>query len=339
MILDVINQVSEEKDICYRAEVNEFEPIYEALEREEYLNAKELSLELINKGCLDPRYVIYAEFGYWHESTSFDINAKILGELINIHEFFLEKIEAGKIRSKVYTTVVEWFHASIFAHAKFIKRNAEIYFEGDKLVLTNAFDEYVSFIKANLPSINVIQIDQIKNTYKTFPVVQEVVEVDEIQDEQFIETDDIKKDCLESSLSSNNSYISDEWSKLLRNIKIYRKLVAEKSWIKAAVVYQIINSALREFDPIKYFPETFYPYLKDTANAYDHLMHQLSLSKHPLWLMLSQMFKSDPESFYREDSLGGIREILIREINSNTHENYQEYETAMNDEEQNQLNW
>ncbi|OIN83382.1 type VI secretion system protein IglI family protein [Francisella sp. TX07-6608] len=338
MILDIINQVSQQQDISYKAEVNEFEPVYEALEHEEYLNAKDLSLEQINKGCLDPRYIMYAQFGYWHQSRSFDINADILNDLVNIHRFFLEKIEIGEIRLKFYTTIIEWFHTSICAHAKFIKKNQDIYFEGDKQALINAFDEYISFIKADLPAISVSQFSQLKDSYKTFPVAQELVEVGQTQ-EQFIEPDNTKKDYIEPYLKNNDISKSNEWSKLLQNIKIYRKLAAEKSWLKAAVVYQIINSALKEFDPIKYSPETFYPYLKDTANAYDHLMHQLSLSNHPLWLILVQMFNSDPESFSADDSLGGIREILIREINNNTQNHHQEYETTINSDEQDQLNW
>lgn len=336
MMLDLINKVKNEEEVCYRAEVSEFEAIYAALENEEYLNVKDLSLEQIDKGCLDPRYVIYTEFGYWYESTSFNVNSEILAEIIQVHQFFLEKIEEGKVRPKVYLAIVEWLHASMLAHAKFIKSNPDIYFEEDKLALDSAFEEYISFIKSNFTDINITQIYQLKDVYKTFQVMQEVEEVDEV--EQCDEINDIKQD-EDFSLSSNSIYVSDEWSKLLRNIKIYRKLVNEKSWLKAAVVYQVINTALKEFDPTKYFPETFYPYLKDTANAYDHLMHQLSLSNHPLWLMLSQMFNSDPESFSTDESLGGIREILVRQINNNPQDDSQQYETTMNNDEQDQLNW
>lgn len=45
-------------------------------------------------------------------------------------------------------------------------------------------------------------------------------------------------------------------------------------------------------------------------------MHQLSLSEHPLWSMLSQMFNSDPESFCKDDSLSDVRETLIKEVNN-----------------------
>ena len=58
-------------------------------------------------------------------------------------------------------------------------------------------------------------------------------------------------------------------------------------------------------------------------------MHQLSLSNHPLWLMLSQMFNSDPESFSTDESLGGIRDILVRQINDNPQDDSQHYETSM----------
>ncbi|ASG68510.1 hypothetical protein fh0823_15390 [Francisella halioticida] len=355
MVLDLINKAINEKEIYYKAEVGEFEPIYAALEHEKYLNVKDASLEQINKGCLDPRYVIYAEFGYWYDSTSFDVNSETLTELTQIHKFFLEKIEEGKIRSKVYLAVIEWLHTNMFAHAKFIRSNANIYFNGDKLALDSSFEKYILFIKISLPSINTSQLYQLKDIYKTFRVMREAEETDTTEDEQHTDisdikeeyedssqhTDisDIKEEYEDSSLSSNNIYVSDQWSKLLRNIKIYRKLVSEKSWLKAAVVYQIIDSSLKEFDPTKYFPEILYPYLRDTASAHDQLMHQLSLSNHPLWLMLSQMFNSDPETFSTDDSLDGIKEILIGEINHTIKDDHQQYDTNLDDDEQAKPDW
>ena len=218
-MLDLINKVKNEEEVCYRAEVSEFEAIYAALENEEYLNVRDLSLEQIDKGCLDPRYVIYAEFGYWYSSTSFDVNSQILAELIQIHQFFLERIEEGKIRHKVYLAIIEWLHAIMFAHAKFIKSNPDIYFEEDKLALDSAFEEYISFIKTNLIDINITQIYQLRDVYKTFQVMQEAEEVNEVGTEQSDEINDTKEEYEDSFLASSSLYISDEWSKLLRNIK------------------------------------------------------------------------------------------------------------------------
>ncbi|QIW09682.1 type VI secretion system protein IglI family protein [Francisella sp. LA112445] len=312
-MFEIIDKI-ETQDCYYRAQVDDFEPIYQALEREEYLNVRDLALEQINNGCIDPRYIIYAKFGNWYESTSFDVSAEIILDLIKLHQFFLEKSDQGKIRIKAYNIIVEWLHTSMFTYAKFIRQNHDIYFDGDRKVLGDAFDNYISFVKENLPSINISQIYQLRDVCMTFQIPQEIEESneDEDLDEENIEPSNNQKDYLEI-YNSDSSY---EWSRLLQNIEIYRKLVSEQSWLKAAVVYQVISSALKEFDPVKYFPGTFYPYLKDTANVYEHLMHQLSLSEHPLWSMLSQMFNSDPESFCKDDSLSDVRETLIKEVNN-----------------------
>ncbi|MED7788113.1 type VI secretion system protein IglI family protein [Francisella sp. 19X1-34] len=341
MILDIVNEVVGKEEVFYKAEVNGLEAIYSAIDNEDYSTVKTLSLEQIDKGCLDPRYVIYAEFGYWHEAVESNIKGEILIELIEIHQFFLEKIEDGKIRFKVYLAILEWLHSSMLAHAKFIKSKSDSYSEEDKGALERAFDEYILFIKANFEDINIAQIYQIKDIYKTLKVTQEIEDVDQVenQSEQCNEVSDTKEQCEDHSLNHSDFYISDEWSKLLRNIRIYRKLINEKSWLRAAVVYQVINTALKEFDPIKYFPETFYSYLKDTVNAYDHLMHQLSLSNNPLWLMLSQTFSSDPESFSTDDSLDNTREVLAKQVSSSFTDQPQQYETAMSNDEQDQLNW
>ncbi|WP_150467826.1 type VI secretion system protein IglI family protein [Francisella sp. SYW-9] len=341
MILGLIKSVASKEDVFYKTEVNELEAIYSAIENEKYLTVKALSLEQIDKGCLDPRYVIYAEFGYWYEAVESNIKGEILMELIEIHQFFLEKIEDGKIRFKVYLAILEWLHSSMLAHVKFIKSKSDSYSKEDKGALERAFDEYILFIKASFEDINIVQLYQIKDIYKTFKVAQEVENIDQFenQNEQYNEVSDTKEQCEDPSLNHRDLYISDEWSKLLRNIRIYRKLVSEKSWLRAAVVYQVINSSLKEFDPIKYFPETFYPYLKDTANAYDHLMHQLSLSNNPLWQMLSQTFSSDPESFSTDDSLENTREVLAKRVSDSFTDQPQKYETAMSNDEQDQLNW
>ncbi|MED7818884.1 MULTISPECIES: type VI secretion system protein IglI family protein [unclassified Francisella] len=320
-MFEIIKNI-ETQDSYYRAQVDDFEPIYQALEREEYLSAKDQSLEQINKGCLDPRYAIYAKFGYWYESTNFDINAEIVIDLIKIHQFFLGKVDENKIRIKAYSSIVEWLHTNMLTCAKFTRQNPNAYFEGNKSSLNDAFEEYITFIKESFSSINISQIYQLKDTCMTFQVLEEIEKCNDEQacDDISVDVVEIKKDNPE--IFSLNP--SCEWDKLLKNIKIYQKLVSDQSWLKAAVVYQIISSALKEFDPIKYFPETFYPYLKDTANVYDHLMHQLSLSSHPLWSMLSQMFNSDPDGFCTDDSLVRVKDILIQEINTGVNVREQE---------------
>jgi hypothetical protein len=338
MILSTINEVKNNKDISYKADVNEFESIYKALELEDYFNVKDLSLEQIQAGCLDPRYVLYAEFGYWYESTNFNINSDVLKELISIHQFYLEKIEDGQIRSTPYIKILDWLHSQIFKHAQFIKKDADIYFEGDKSVIDKAFDEYISFIQSAFADINIAQFYQIKDLFKTF----RIKEIEIVEDEASPANDSYEILPKDISVSCNGEYGNDQWNKLLRDIQIYRKLVNEESWLKAAVVYQIINSTLKEFDPVNYFPETFYPYLKDTANAYDHLMHQLSLSEHPLWSMLSSMFESDPESFSADESLGAIGEILTNEVNNLQHQQppeMQHQDQLMMPNDQEQANW
>ncbi|MGQ4006374.1 type VI secretion system protein IglI family protein [Francisellaceae bacterium CB300] len=338
MILSIIKKNQNNDTISYKADINEFEAVYKLLESEDYSNVKDLALEQIEADCLDPRYVLYAEFGYWYESTNFNINYDVLKELISIHQFYLEKIDEDQIRLKPYIKILDWLHSQMFKHAEFIKKDVDIYFEGDKPTLDKAFDEYISFIKSEFEDINIAQLYQVKDLFKTFRIKE--VEIEEAEAFPANESSEIlPKDI---TVSNNVEYGNDQWSKLLRDIQIYRKLVNDESWLKAAVVYQVINTTLKEFDPVNYFPETFYPYLKDTANAYDHLTHQLSLSEHPLWSMLSSMFESEPESFSADESLGAIGEILTNEVNNLQHQQSPEMQSQdqqMLNDGQDRANW
>lgn len=47
MMLNLINKVVSKKEVSYKAEVNELDAIYSAIESEEYLTVKALSLEQI----------------------------------------------------------------------------------------------------------------------------------------------------------------------------------------------------------------------------------------------------------------------------------------------------
>jgi hypothetical protein len=311
MILSVINEIKNKKDVSYKADINDFESICTALELEEYVHVKYLALEQIKAGYLDPRYVIYAGFGCWYESTSFDINSGILSELIFIHQFYLEKIKNGQVRSKLYSIFVEWLHTRMFDHAKFIKQNKHICFEGDRSDLSKSFDKYISFIKLQFSDISLTELYQLKELFNSFRVKPEKKSLESTEIEIEIESISI-----ESSLNFEVMSGNDEWSKLMLNIQIYRKLINDGSWLKAAVVYQAIDIAIKQFNPIKYFPDTFYPYLRDTAKYYNDIMHQLSLSEHPLWTMLSEMFNSSPQNFTTDESLGAIGETLSREINN-----------------------
>ncbi|AJI56249.1 hypothetical protein LA02_1235 [Francisella philomiragia] len=326
MILDILNINDNQRgDVSYKAELSEFDHIYEVLSREEYSIVKELSLKQIEEGFLDPRYIMYAIFGMWYESSSFDINRELLGNIEVIHQFFVEKIENGFIRANFYLGAVQWLHTKIYEHATFIKNEHVIFFDGDKNSFNTAFDEYILYLKDYFLDIDLTKVYQVKDIFNSFRVAESNYEYIEDCSVSTTETVNIEND-QKLNYSENNASGSGlgEWDKLLKDINIYRDLVKEESWLKASVVYQVINSKLKNFDHVKYFPETFYPYLKDTANAYDHLMHYLSLSNHPLWAILSQMFLNDPDAFSKEDSLSGVAEKLkIHSIQSNENSDFE----------------
>ena len=313
MLLGIITEVSEMDKVYYKAALDDFEPIYEHLHNAEYVKAKVLALEQMQAGCLDVRYAMYAAFGLWYESEDFDNSAWLLGELISIHKYYDQKSNEKMLHKKQYIATVIWLHERMYEHVLFVKDVSKVAFTGDKARVQNAFGDYIRFFEKFLTEIELSKIFQTQKVWNS--LLAKAAATSSIEETEEVNTGlSPEKQAVAHHISGNFSMPqgNDKWSILLKNIAIYTDLVQQESWLKAAIVHKVISEEIQKFNPIDYFPDTFYPYLHATANAFNPLMKKEQLSGEPLWPILEQMFESCPDSFARSDALNNSESLFVR---------------------------
>jgi len=313
MLLGIITDVSGMDKVYYKATLDDFEAIYECLHNAEYVKAKVLALEQMQAGCLDVRYAMYAAFGLWYESEDFDNSALLLEELILIHKYYDQKSDQKKLNKKQYIATVIWLHERMYEHVLFVKDVSKVAFTGDKVRVQNAFGDYIRFMELSLVGIELSKVFHTQKLWNS--LVIQVTPKSSIEETGIVGTDSSPERQTVAYHISDDSSMSkrgNKWSTLLKNIAIYTDLVQQESWLKAAIVHKKISEEIQKFNPIEYFPDTFYPYLHATANAFNPLMKKEQLSGEPLWPILEQMFESCPDSFACSDALKNSENMFVR---------------------------
>ncbi|MCL9781012.1 hypothetical protein M9194_06185 [Vibrio sp. S4M6] len=106
--------------------------------------------------------------------------------------------------------------------------------------------------------------------------------------------------------SNNNSnlvdkYASPKWYALIRKASILQKLLIEERHFEASIIYKDIQSEIKNFDPLVYFPGLFFPMMKSVAPKAQTLQAHIDKHQNTLeWDMANRLYQSDPMRFATE---------------------------------------
>ena len=86
---------------------------------------------------------------------------------------------------------------------------------------------------------------------------------------------------------------------LLAKITCFQKLVEEQDYIKASIVSMDITQTIENFDPKKFFPELFMPFLKQQIQHADGLRDAQMMSSPDIVQPYIDVYNMDIEEFMK----------------------------------------
>jgi hypothetical protein len=277
------------KSICEQADSNlsslcnqEINEIHSFVDDKNFSEAVKLMLGYFEEEVIDVRIVYLYFIVKVMESDSAEY-AGYIDELTKILNEFLEVLQPKK-NFRLH------LEKSAISFVEKLRKNIEYRIENQQIEkfelteLDSALGEFHDTVfKLAEYDINVFGIIELLTP---FDKKQEKTVIEEKKEEgtEEVLSKNVQTKCENSNAAVNGNYL---WDNLKDKITMFGIMITENRIVDAAILYEDINNELKDFDPRKYFPETFLPMYKAMNGEISNILSALQNKDTYEWFMAS----------------------------------------------------
>lgn len=268
----------------------DFHEALDLVTRGEYNEAAELSVNMLQKGCFDIRFICYYLFGLC--SQDFSGNARYVFDTLS--KALTEKYELltpEKYKEKQCQNAFKWLMVSIFDLLNYQEKKSS------RLAFTSEVLECYVFFQKKLGDsplgIDKTVVAKIRSFIEDRVSVENTKDKSLDHDEPKADEKNITSGKVEKSYQVVNGSL--KWEALIDKLQMLDELQKKNADIEAAVLFKNIYQNLVDFKPLEYFPEIFSSFYKKTLDKdFQKIINKAESSlTSAQWYVLEEIVASD----------------------------------------------